>query len=164
MIRLSGPPDGWRTNFKKLKSNTADCASDSDARYLHRVTPTSFRLSIKLNPGQYKVILPFLPLEPALGAVQAYHNSNPATRFLMDLHFGAIDQLGTESQLFLFAKALELARVMLPGRKDPQKEAALSPGVRAALSVDLSTGCSTFQIIASKFGTPLPKAGIFCQN
>jgi hypothetical protein len=133
MIRLSGPPDGWRTNFKNLKS-TRPIALRSARAISSPGPPVGFRVDIKINPpGPYKVILPFLPLEPALGAVQAYRTAEPETRFLTDLHFGSIDQLGTESQLFLLAKALELARVMLPGRTDAQKEAALSLGVRAAL-------------------------------
>lgn len=132
MIRLSGPPDGWRTNFQELKLKRP-IALRSTRATSSPGPAAGFSVSITINPGQYKVLMPFLPLQPALVALQAYRTANPETRFLMDLHFGAIDQLGTESQLFLFAKALELARVMLPGRTDRQREAALSPGVRAAL-------------------------------
>jgi hypothetical protein len=133
MIRLSESPNGWRTNFKKLKSLRPVKPRSSTAISGPPGPPVGFTVNIKINPGKYKVVLPYMPLQLGLAAVEAYRTANQATRFLMNLHFGAIDQLGAGSQLFLFAKALELARVMLPGRTDPQKEAALSPGVRAAL-------------------------------
>jgi hypothetical protein len=132
IMRLSEGPDGWRTNFKKLKSRKpikpqSLLASSSPG------PAAAFRVSIKVNPVKYEVVLPYMPLQRALAAVQRYRTANQATRLLIELHFGAIDQLGTRSQLFLYAKALELARVMLLGRTDPQKEATLSSGVRAAL-------------------------------
>jgi len=40
---------------------------------------------------------------------------------------------GTESALFLFAKALELARVMLPGHDDKARQAALPLDARGSL-------------------------------
>jgi hypothetical protein len=120
-------------------------------------------VSLTLIPGQYRVLIPLLPLQPAIVAVQAYRTANPETRFLMNLHFGAIDQLGTESQLFLFAKALELARLMLPGRRDPQKEASLSPSVRAALRrsfhwlFDIANNRLEIRHVSAKGGSLLPK-------
>lgn len=132
MMRLSESPDGWRTNFKKLKS-MRPIKPRSPLANSAPGPAVAFTASIKINPGKYKVVLPYMPFQRALVAVQAYRRANQTTRFLMNLHFGAIDQLGTGAQLFLFAKALELARVMLPGRTDPQREAALSPNVRAAL-------------------------------
>jgi hypothetical protein len=123
-------PDGWHTNLKKLKMTRP-----IKPRPGHVPGPAaSFSVSIKTTPGHLRVNLPYLPLQPALDAVQKYRTANPETRLLMDLHFGAFDQRGTSAPLFLYAKALELARyVMLPGRTDLQKEAALSPKVRAAL-------------------------------
>jgi hypothetical protein len=133
MIRLSKPPDGWRTNFKRIKSVRPIKPRSSLPISGPPGPPVGFTVNIKINPGRYKVVLPYMPLQRALAAVQAYRTANQTTRFLMDLHFGAIDQLGTGAQLFLFAKALELARVMLPGRTDSQGEAALPPAGRAAL-------------------------------
>jgi hypothetical protein len=139
MLQLSGAPDGWRTNFKKLKSTRPIKPRSALAISSSPGPAVAFRMSIKIIQGKYKVLLPYMPLQPALVAVQAYRTANENMRFLMNLHFGAIDQLGTESQLFLFAKALDLVRrVMLPGRSVQQKESALPHDVRAALSQSLN--------------------------
>lgn len=132
MMQLSKSPDGWHTNFRRLKLRRP--IAIRSARATAAPGPAvALSMSIKINKGEYKVRLPYMPLQQALVAVQAYRTANAKMRFLIDLHFGAIDQIGMGSQLFLFAKGLELARVMLPGRKDQQKEAALSRDVRAAL-------------------------------
>lgn len=56
----------------------------------------------------------------------------------MELHFAAIDQLGMVSQFILYAKALDLAREMLPGHGNSKKEAALPRNVRAGLHQSLA--------------------------
>lgn len=132
MVRLSESPDGWRTNLKKLKLMRPAKPRSARAKSAPG-PPVAFTVSIKPNKPEYKVRLPYMPLQPALAAVEAYRTANANMRFLVNLHFVAIDQPGTPSQLFLFAKALELVRFMLPGRRDQQKEAALSCDVRAAL-------------------------------
>jgi hypothetical protein len=79
-----------------------------------------------------------LLLERAIGAVHAYRAARPEIRFLMDLHVAAVDRMGAVSQLVLFAKALDLARDMLPGQGHPKKEAALPLHVRTGLRQSLS--------------------------
>jgi hypothetical protein len=44
---------------------------------------------------------------------------------LIQLHLGAMGNLGTEAALLLSAKALEICRALLPGRNDNQKQKAL---------------------------------------
>lgn len=133
MIRPSGPPAGWRSNLKRLMSQrrTKPRPGSSPGHV------TSFTMRLKINKGQYKVTSDSLLLERAIEAVHAYRAATPETRFLMDLHFAAVDQLGA-SQLVLFAKALDLARDMLPGQGNPKKEAALPLNVRSGLRHSLS--------------------------
>jgi hypothetical protein len=77
--------------------------------------------------------LPYMPLRKALIAIPAYRSADVTTRVLLDLHLQAMALPGTESGLFLLAKGLELARVMLPGRDDKKREAALPLDARSAL-------------------------------
>lgn len=138
MLRLAESPDGWRTNFKKLKSTRPTKPRSALAISPSPVPAVALSMSIKIKPGKYKVVLPYMPLQRALVALRAYRNASENMRFLMNLHFAAIDQLGTDTQLFLFAKALDLARDMLPGHDNPKKESALPVGVRAELVQSLN--------------------------
>jgi hypothetical protein len=137
MIRLSESPDGWRSNFKKIKSTRPTKPRSALAISSPPGPPTGFAVSIKIIPGKYKVVLPFMPLQRALVAVRAYRTAKENMKFLMNLHFGAIDQVGMGSQLVLLAKALDLARGMLPGHANADKQAALPVVVRAELSQSL---------------------------
>jgi hypothetical protein len=74
-----------------------------------------------------------MPLRNALIAVPAYRTANETSRVLLSLHLQAMALPGTESGLFLLAKALELARVMLPGRDDNARETVLPVEARRAL-------------------------------
>jgi len=134
MFHLSGSPDGWRTNFKKLKSTRPikprPGASPGPA--------ASFTVSVKINKGKYKVTSDSLLLQRAIDAVRAYRTASSEMKFLIQIHFAAIDQLGMVSQLILYAKALDLVRDMLPGHGDSKKEAALPADVRSALRRSLA--------------------------
>jgi hypothetical protein len=132
-IRLSGPPDGWRTNFKKLKSTRPIKPRPGSSPG----PAVGFTVSIKIIKGQYKVTSNVLLLQRAIDAVHAYRTASPEARFLVQIHFAAIDQLGVASQLILYAKAFDLARDLLPGNRN-KKEAALPANVRSALRQSLS--------------------------
>jgi hypothetical protein len=134
MISLSGSPDGWRTNFKKLQSTRPIKPRPGSSPG----PAASFTLGIKINKGEYKVTSDSLLLQRAIDAVRAYSTASSETKFLMQIHFAAIDQLGMVSQLILYAKALDLARDMLPGHGDSKKEAALPANVRSALRRSLA--------------------------
>ena len=123
VLQVVDSPNGWRTNFKKLESALP--------------TAARFHGEVRISEGSYSLELPFMPLQRALAAVQAYHVASENVRVLMGLHFEALDQPGTQSGLFLLAKALELARGMLPGRDNKQRQAALPPDVRAELRQSL---------------------------
>jgi hypothetical protein len=133
-IRLSGPPDGWRTNFRKLKSTRPIKPRPGHSPG----PPAGFSVSLTINKGQYKVTSNVLLLRRAIDAVHAYRTARPEARFLMQIHFAAIDQLGMASQLILYAKALDLARDLLPGNGNSKKEAALPANVRSALRQSLT--------------------------
>jgi hypothetical protein len=134
MIRLSGPPDGWRTNFKKLKSTRPIKPRPGSSPG----PAVGFTVSLKINKGQYKVTSNVLLLRRAIDAVHAYRTASPEARFLMQMHFAAIDQLGVVSQLILYAKAFDLARDLLPGHGNSKKKAALPANVRSALRRSLA--------------------------
>jgi hypothetical protein len=134
MIRLSGSPDGWRTNFKKLKSTHPI----KPRQGYSPGPPLGFSVSLKINKGQYKVTSNSLLLQRAIDAVRAFRTASPEARFLMQIHFAAIDQLGVASQHILYAKAFDLARDLLPGYGNSKKEAALPVHARSALRQSLS--------------------------
>ena len=134
MIRVPESPDGWRSNFTKINSIRPTKPRSALAS---PGPPAGFRVSVTVNPGKYKVMLSFMPLQRALVALQAYRTANSNTRFLVNLHFGALDQLGTEWQLVLLAKALDLARDILPGHRNSDKQAALPVRVRTELTRSL---------------------------
>ena len=137
MISLSGSPHGWRTNFKKLQSTRPIKPRPGSSPG----PAASFTVSLKINKGKYKVTSDSLLLQRAIVAVRAYRIASSETKFLMGIHFAAIDQLGMVSQLILYSKALDLARDMLPGHGDSKKEAALPANVRSALRRSLAWLC-----------------------
>jgi hypothetical protein len=120
-LKVADSPPGWRTNFRKLESTLPS------GQRLH------FKIAIGPTISRYEIGLRFMPLQRALDAVRTYRAANENVRALIDLHVDAKNHLGSQSELFLLAKALELARFMLPGRTDPQHQAALPPAVRSEL-------------------------------
>ena len=124
VLEFPKSPRGWRSNLETLEKSL----------------PTAARMRItgvKFGAGRYLMPLPYWPLQDALAAVLAYRSANDTVRVLIGLHHGAMNQVGSESGLFLFAKALELARVMLPGQNDTQRQSALSTDVRHGLRQSL---------------------------
>ncbi|SRR6266446_10264335 len=118
-IQVSKSPQGWRTNSQRILSAVPAAGPSMRLRFG--------------RASSYSMTLPYLPLRNALIAVPAYRTANATTRALLDLHLQAMALPGTESGLFLLAKALELARVMLPGRDDRAREAVLPLDARRAL-------------------------------
>jgi hypothetical protein len=72
------------------------------------------------------VIMPQFPLVPALRARAAYQSATPSGQALVDLHYSALKSGYGEGRLFGLAKALELARQILPGKSDTTKQQALN--------------------------------------
>ncbi len=122
VLQVASAPDGWQTNFAETEA-----ALPSSQRF-HGTAKFSSRFSMTM---------PYLPLQNALAAVRSYRAANAECKVLMSLHFDAMDHPGSQAGLFLYAKALELARAMLPGRTDPKRQAALSADVRSELRQSL---------------------------
>lgn len=121
--RINAPP-GWRSN--------SDVVSKGLPMMLGplRITGGAIRFG---RPKPYLVTVTEMPLRSALTAVRKFRGADPITRLLMELHLGALNQPGTDSRLFLLAKALELIRALLPGRNDAQRQSALDPETRKRL-------------------------------
>ena len=137
-LQIARSPDGWCTNLSKLKLMRRVKVQSAPSSSSPAGPAVSGSMKIKLTRGKYEVKLPYMPLQRALGAVKAYRSASESMRLLINLYFGALDQPGTETQLFLLAKALELARDMLPGHEKSKKAAALPDGVRGELVQSLN--------------------------
>src|ERR1700721_315189 len=75
MIRLSESPDGWRSNFKQIKSTRPTKPRSALAISSPPGPPTGFAVSMKIIPGRYKVVLPFMPLQRARLPVRPYRRA-----------------------------------------------------------------------------------------
>ena len=123
--RINAPP-GWQSNSDKISRGLPWTLGP------HRIHIEGGGIRFG-RPKPYLVTLTDMPLGPALAAVRKFRGADQVTRLLMGLHFGALNQPGTDSRLFLLAKALELVRATLPGRNDTQRQAALHPETRQEL-------------------------------
>jgi hypothetical protein len=75
------------------------------------------------SPGlRHWICMPWFPLVPALQARAAYHAALAAVQALVDLHYAALKSTQFEGRLFGLAKALELAREILPGKTDDARQ------------------------------------------
>jgi hypothetical protein len=84
MMRLSGPPEGWRTNLKKLKVTRRIKPRPGASPG----PPAGFTATLTINKGHYKVTSTSLPLQSAIDAVRAYRSASAEARFLIDTHRG----------------------------------------------------------------------------
>jgi len=109
VLRMTYPdaPDGWESSESTLRDRLPGL------RIQHHTV------------RQYLLELPFMPLAPAMVAVAAYRKASPETRMLIELHVESLLNPGSMSGLVLTAKALELARALLPGNTDTQRQSAL---------------------------------------
>jgi hypothetical protein len=75
---------------------------------------------------QHWVVMRDFPLLPALRARRAYKSATPSVQALVDLHYSALKSSYGEGRLFGLAKALELARHILPGKDGATKQQVLA--------------------------------------
>lgn len=123
VLAIRESPNGWRTNLGSLRDSLP-------------MTQT-LRGRLRIVPGKYGMQLPYMPLKRALAAVRRYRAADENSRELIDLHIDALRRQGSNAGLFLLAKALELARVMLPGNTDESRQRALPGQVISELNRDL---------------------------
>jgi hypothetical protein len=83
-------------------------------------------LAVVDSRDQHWVVMPHFPLVPALRARAAYQAATPSGQALVDLHYSALKSSYGEGRLFGLAKALELAREILPGKSDTTKQQVLN--------------------------------------
>lgn len=124
VLQIREAPNGWTTDYKEVRSQLP-----SASRFTYE--------DIRFVSGPSYVELPFMPLQPAMALLHSYRSADQNTRLLTSLHYEAIGQRGSQAGLFLLAKALELAKLILPGRTDNQKQKALSSDVQSELSQSL---------------------------
>lgn len=108
-VAEAGPcrtPPGWRTNEPAIKKT---------------LPSQGFSLTIGTE-SEFIVDLPYMPLALAIKVTRAYRGASTAARALVDLHVEALANPGSNVGLFLLANALQLARHMLPGKTDSQRQ------------------------------------------
>ena len=114
-LSLNPVPDHWETN------------RDEFSHYHH--SPTAWLT----GESKHWLCLPYFPLERVLRIRREYSKASESVRALIELHHAGLKSTGTETRFSLFAKALELARALIPGRDLKAKERSLSPDVQSAM-------------------------------
>ena len=116
--------NGWESNEESVKQYLlANC---------HKPIAV-----VKLGKKPDWNLIHWFPLMPALVARDEYQKAGPPIQALVDIHHQALKSNRGESRLFLFAKALELARKLMPGRTDVEKQKSLHPDAQAKLKQSL---------------------------
>ena len=112
-----GKIDGWTSNFDEVQKE------------INKGKP-----HIEINFKQIShSTLQYWPLEKALIIREAYLKAQKPITALVDLHFYSHKVGDSYSSFFFLAKAMELVRLLLPGKTDKQKEGNLPDQVRKKL-------------------------------
>lgn len=111
-----GPPPGWHSNGPEAVQTSDWNIIQSGASWFpdHRVVPR-------------------LPLEAVLRALEAYYGLDDLHGLLIDYHLSALSAAEEDVSHFLLAKALEIVRKVLEGKSLRNKEAGLPPEVKSRL-------------------------------
>ena len=121
-VRNITPPTGWRTNAREidmdLQAATQEFVVEDRSHSVHWRTGVRF------------------PLATVTKAVLAYETTDPVTRALIRFHYEGCMSATSDGPYFLFAKALDIVRKLLPGQNDNEKEKALDAEVRRTLHHD----------------------------
>ncbi len=114
-------PKGWNTNYDDVRQTL-------DRKHFGLTYD-----SIRFEPRHWRYSDSF-PLEHALRIRAKYLAADRVTRALVDFHFQGHVSPTLDGTLFLFSKALEVVRELLPGRNNAAKEKALPKEVQSELS------------------------------
>lgn len=117
------PPDGWNTNSEEVNRQIK-----SNQKYSINIASSNVMWSW----------IPELPLKSALNAVEAYESVSEEICALVELHYNAWKSNNLTAKLFFFAKALELAFSILPGKRKNDKEKKLNEEVGDVLCNSLN--------------------------
>lgn len=120
VLELLRPPKGWMTDYPDVHRDLVAKESGLSA-------------GISIRSIQ-RGIAPDYPLRSLLTAYERYQAADFSSLSLVDLHYAAVVATGNNSKEVGFARALELARALLPGHSDKEKLSALAPDVHAALT------------------------------
>jgi hypothetical protein len=134
------PPQGWESNQKRVRDSLQALESDliiGDAT----IGVQHWRAGSEL------------PLRKALTALDAFTRTDDLTAAVIRLHYYAQLFLRHGGAHFLFAKALEIVRELLPGSSDQAKHASLPPEIRHGMTRSLAW---LFEMSNSRFDTRHP--------
>lgn len=118
-------PKGWRENKK-----------DVELEFL-RLSGGGIYGDVSITSRDWATV-PVLPLRDALRAHAAFPSLPEEFKVLAELHYEAHITGRDLSMELGFARALELARALIPGRNDRARQSALDPQIQAALTQPLS--------------------------
>ncbi|MBA7704942.1 hypothetical protein ES703_113765 [subsurface metagenome] len=117
-------PAAWTTNAEEVEKDLPAAISGL----------TYKEISIQTRHWTY---CPELPLAKALDVRESYETASDFVRTLIELHYSALTSKRSEARLIFFAKALEIVRALLPGRKDQQKQKSLPAKITSDLHESL---------------------------
>ena len=117
-------PAAWTTNAEEVEKDLQAAISGL----------TYKEISIQTRHWTY---FPELPLAKALDVRESYETASDFVRTLIELHYSALTSKRLEARLIFFAKALEIVRALLPGRKDQQKQKSLPVNITSELHESL---------------------------
>ena len=111
---------GWRSNY-------------AEQVQAHQEIIAQFQF----KPRQW-TYLPWLPLASVAKAREGYLGLDDVFLALIDLHYGSLTMDGISGRDFCLVRALEIARHLLPGRSDLDKERSLHADARTAMHNNLA--------------------------
>jgi len=117
-------PAAWTTNAEEIEKDLQAAISGL----------TYKEISIQTRHWTY---CPELPLAKALDVRESYETASDLVRTLIELHYLALTSEVSQARLFFFAKALEIVRELLSGRKDQQKQKWLPVNITSDLHESL---------------------------
>jgi len=123
--RLYHGPAGWSGN------------SDAIIQRLARGDGVPFAIGSPTIKARHWMHIPLYPLKHAIEVSVALESAPESLSALVELHHTALNDLGTSSRLFNFAKGMELARRLLPGENDRSRHAALPSEIQRHLQRSL---------------------------
>lgn len=119
-LEVQYAPEGWTSNAKDVEKQTRSSQSGLTAEVTVR--------------SRHWVQAPYLPLKRALQSLDPFRAAPSVVQTLIDLHFSALSSTGKQGGLFFLARALELARALLPGSNLRAKSGSLHREVQDRLT------------------------------
>jgi len=119
-VQFPEEPPGWSGNLKEVK------------QAIRRESQANLFLDVRHNKRNWETP-PFLPLETALQAREAYLTADPIIRDMIDLHAGAFMNFG-QPRFVLLSKALEIAGASYPASPRTTVRQARNAGLQTLVT------------------------------